>query len=158
MKNIIQYAKLYDYFRSEKGGNLTKKEALRNIWRTRNLPKEFKEVVYMIIEGRPKEVADFQIDGLTIGKLHKDEGMKMLQAVFFLDWLRREPDAAYSFLASGRFRSPLRIVKKRNQEKGEPYNDVPNYMVPEDTSLSDIETEAESDNTGSMTDTPKIED
>ena len=109
MSHNINYIKLYNYFRDKKGYQLNTAAILRNIWRTRNLPKDFKEVVYQILEGNAKGVADFNIEGVTIRQLHNEEGMNYIQAVFFLEWLRREPANAHAYMSSRRFRNTVEI-------------------------------------------------
>ena len=80
----ISYIKLYSYFQEDE--NLSKVETLRNMWRTRNLPKEFKEMIYFLVEGKTASIKNFQVEGVTLSRLHKDEGMTWMQAIFFLDY------------------------------------------------------------------------
>lgn len=159
MKHNINYIKLYAYFRDKKGYQLSTHEILRNIWRTRNLSKEFKEVVYQILEGNAKVVADFEIDGITIRTLHNEEGMNYIQAVFFLDWLHREPANARAYMASGRFRNAVDMdeyerqnieaaLERRKKRTGK---DLVSTFVPEDDSKLDIDAASENELTGVMT-------
>lgn len=159
MSHTINYIKLYNYFRDKKGYQLNTAAILRNIWRTRNLPKDFKEVVYQILEGNAKGVADFNIEGVTIRQLHNEEGMNYIQAVFFLEWLRREPANAHAYMSSRRFRNTVEIdddmkieiqaaLERRKQQTGK---DIESAFVPADDSKLDIDTEAESELTGVMT-------
>lgn len=157
MSNTINYFKLYDYFKTTE--ELTSSESLRNIWRTRNLPSEFKTVVFKIIEGKFSEVSDFQVEKYTLKKLVFEEKMKPLQAVFFLDWLRREPGNAHAFMSSRRFNAPLEIdddfrqkvkeMLKRTQPN--PKESALSCLVPEDNSKQDIEVDGESALVGCMT-------
>lgn len=153
----INYRKLYIYF-SEKEG-LSTIECLRNIWRTRNLPKEFKEVIYEILEGKASSIKEFSVDGISIESLYRDENMTLIQAVFFLEWLRREPYNARIFMASRRFREPLHIdsetkntinvalenIESKTEDKSH------KITVPEDKSEQDIDVEHEGPLTGVMT-------
>ena len=159
MSHNINYIKLYNYFRDKKGYQLNTAAILRNIWRTRNLPKEFKEVVYQILEGNAKGVADFSIEGMTIRQLHNEEGMNYIQAVFFLEWLRREPANAHAYMSSRRFRNTVEIdtdmkndikaaLERRKQQTGK---DVVSVFVPTDDSEQDIDTESESELVSVMT-------
>lgn len=159
MSHYINYVKLYDYFRDKKGYQLNTAAILRNIWRTRNLPKNFKEVVYQILEGNAKGVADFSIEGVTIRQLHNEEGMNYIQAVFFLEWLSREPANAHAYMSSRRFRNTVEIdtdmkndikaaLERRKQQTGK---DVVSVFVPKDDSEQNIDTELENELTGVMT-------
>ena len=159
MSHNINYIKLYNYFRDKKGYQLNTAAILRNIWRTRNLPKDFKEVVYQILEGNAKGVADFNIEGVTIRQLHNEEGMNYIQAVFFLEWLRREPANAHAYMSSRRFRNTfeidddmkneiLSVLEKRKAQTGK---EIESAFVPEDNSKLDIDTELENELTGVMT-------
>ena len=159
MSHNINYIKLYNYFRDKKGYQLNTAAILRNIWRTRNLPKDFKEVVYQILEGNAKGVADFNIEGVTLRQLHNEEGMNYIQAVFFLEWLRREPANAHAYMSSRRFRNTVEIdddIKNEIQaalerRKAQTGKDVESVFVPADDSKLDIDTESESELTGVMT-------
>lgn len=154
----INYIKLYNYLTEEEG--LNRSAALRNIWRVGNLPKEFKATVLEITEGHLYNVADFSVDGVTLRELVKEEKMKFMQAVFFLDWLRREPANARSFMASKRLRNPIQEVTEKERErllaalkraKEITGKDAPSILVPEDNSEKDIDVETESVQVGVMT-------
>ena len=154
----INYIKLYNYFVEEE--KLPRSAALRNIWRVGNLPKEFKSVVLDITEGRLNNVANFSVDGVTMKSLVDEEGMNFVQAVFFLDWLRREPANARSFMASRRLRTPIQEITDDERQlllnalaraKQITGKDAPSVLVPEDDSGKDIEVESESEQVGVMT-------
>lgn len=154
----INYIKLYKYFTEEE--NLSRSAALRNIWRVGNLPKEFKSVALEITEGRKLKVAGFSVDGVTMESLIDGEGMKFMQALFFLDWLRREPANARSFMASRRLRTPIQEITDDERQhllnalaraKQITGKDAPSVLVPEDNSGKDIDVETESKQVGIMT-------
>ena len=154
----INYIKLYNYFTGE--DNLSRSAALRNIWRVGNLPREFKSAILEITEERTYNVANFAVDGVELASLVEEEGMKPVQAVFFLDWLRREPANARAFMASRRLRTPMHEVTDDEREllqnalartKGTTGNDTPSILVPEDNSGEDIDVETESTQLGVMT-------
>lgn len=154
----INYIKLYNYLTEEEG--LSRSAALRNIWRVGNLPKEFKAVILEITEGRLYNVANFIVDDVSLRELVNEEKMKFIQAVFFLDWLRREPANARSFMASKRLRNPIQEVTEEEREhllaalkraKEITGKDAPSVLVPEDNSGKDIDVETESDQVGVMT-------
>lgn len=155
--NKINYIKLYKYYKEEEG--LSKAESLRNIWRTRNLPKKFKELVAAIIEGKISTIRDFHIDGISIRSLHNDEDMTWMQSVFFLEWLNREPANARAFMSSRRFRDTLVIdnetkedikstLERLNSKRKEKLQPI---MVPQDKSEEDIDINHEGSLVGVMT-------
>ena len=159
MSHNIIYRDLYKYFREEPGYELSVAETLRNIWRTRNLPKEFKEVIYQILKGNVKGIADFNIEGVTLRQLHNEEGMNYIQAVFFLEWLSREPANAHAYMSSRRFRNTVEIdddmkndiqatLKRKKVQMGK---DVIPVFVPQDDSKLAIATDSENELTGVMT-------
>lgn len=151
---LINYRKLYKYFIEEMG--LTPKESFRNIWRVGNLPKAFKDVIYFILEEQPEGYRKFAVDGITLKQLVVEEKMKLVQAVFFLDWVRREPKNAFSFMSSKRLKSPVEISDDDVNELKEAYERnikgkvVRTPLVPEDNSGRNIEVEAVSENEGVM--------
>lgn len=159
----INYIKLFNYFKEEE--NLPRRAALRNIWRVGNLPKEFKSVALDISEGHFFKVANFSVDGVTMERLIDMEGMKYMQALFFLDWLRREPVNARSFMASRRLRTPvqeitdderqlfLNALVRAKEITGKEFSSI---LVPEDNSGNDIDVEKVSEQEGVMTATPEI--
>lgn len=145
MKNI-NYIKLYNYFREVEG--LSYKASLRNIWRVRKLPNEFKNVILEIIEDRFYNVGNFSVDGVTLRFLVEEEQMKCIQAVFLLDWMRREPVNACAFMASKRYRSVIQPLSEdeRNEIRNaldkariQTGKDVGTWCTPEDKSGEDIE-------------------
>lgn len=111
----INYIKLYIYLKDTEG--LSSIASLRNIWRIRHLPNEFKNVVLEIVENRLYNVGDFSVEDVTLKYLVKEEQMKCIQAIFFLDWLRREPDNARAFMSSKRYRSPLPALDEEERTK-----------------------------------------
>ncbi len=155
--NKINYIKLYKYYKEEEG--LSKAESLRNIWRTRNLPKKFKELVAAIIEGKISTIRDFQVDGISIRSLHNDEDMTWMQSVFFLEWLSREPANARAFMSSRRFRDPIIIDDETKDDikaalerlKSKREEHIQAIMVPQDESEKDIDIESDGSLTGVMT-------
>lgn len=155
--NKINYIKLYKYYKEEEG--LSKAESLRNIWRTRNLPKKFKELVAAIIEGKISTIRDFQVDGISIRSLHNDEDMTWMQSVFFLEWLSREPANARAFMSSRRFRDPIIIDDETKDDikaalerlKSKREEHIKAIMVPQDESEKDIDIESDGSLTGVMT-------
>ena len=160
----INYIKLFNYFTEEE--KLSHSAALRNIWRVGNLPKKFKSVVFEIIEGRLYNVADFSVDSVTMKSLVDEEGMNFIQAVFFLDWLRREPTNARSFMASRRLRTPIQEITEDERQhllnalaraKQITGKNAPSVLVPEDNSGKDINIETESEQVGVMTANIEVE-
>lgn len=104
----IQYLKLYSYcLNTEK---LTTAETLRVIWRVRQLPNEYKLLVSQIIEDNItslENVPSFECHGVSLKELLEYDMMSPINAILFLDWLRREPSDALQLLYSGYTRSKL---------------------------------------------------
>lgn len=154
----INYIKLYNYFTEEE--KLSRSAALRNIWRVGNLPKEFKSVALDITEGRLFKVSAFSVDGVSMETLVEGEGMKFMQALFFMDWLRREPANARAFMASRRLRTPVQEITDDERQhllnalaraKEITGKDAPSVLVPEDNSEKDIYVETVSEQEEVMT-------
>lgn len=111
----IKYRKLYNYLKEEVNFSLS--ERIRTIWRIRQLSNDFKEVVYEVVEGRAYNVADFAVHGITFRALVEEEQMNLIQAIFFLDWLKKEPDMASIFMSYGRLRSVQQPLDEDNNTK-----------------------------------------
>lgn len=157
--NIINYIDLYKYLKNKE--QLSNEASLRNILRIRLLPKEFKQVVLEIIEDRLYNVGEFSVDNVTLKSLVQKEGMKCIQAVLFLDWLRREPDNARAFMSSKRFRSPLQtfneeemamLKEKLNALSEQQIKDASSWQTPEDNSEKDIEIESDNSTENALMD------
>ncbi len=142
----INYWNLYTYLKDdEKLPSI--KSILRNIWRIRQLPTEFKNVVLEIVEGRAYKVGEFSVEGVTLRSLVQEEYMKPIQSVLFLDWFRREPNNARAFMASRRFRSEIQplneseienIKKKLEEVRKKTNHKTDEWCVPEDNTKEDI--------------------
>lgn len=118
--NIISYSKLYKYYTEVE--KLSISATLRNIRRVRHLPKDLKEIVEQIIDrGIDKKdvtISDMTLHGVTLQELTEKDGMSPINAVLFMDWLRRKPYDAMEFMRCGRFRTPI-----------EPFNDKELEMI-----------------------------
>lgn len=149
----INYFKLYKYLKDEEKLPSIK-SILRNIWRIRQLPTEFKNVVLEIVEERAYTVGDFSIEGVTLKSLIQEEYMKPIQSVLFLDWFRREPNNARAFMASRRFRSEIqplnddlrkKIEEKLEKARKETNHKTNEWCVPEDNTKADITVDSKPD-------------
>lgn len=113
---VINYIKLYNYLigTEEKGGeNVSSVAAMRMIGRIRKIDPSIKKEVYLWINGHEPS---FEINGVSYAEL-RDEGMKPASAFLMLDWFLREPEMAYKYMHTWRFKSPMiPLDDKKKQE------------------------------------------
>lgn len=127
---IIEYAKLYKYFTTT--ANLDRKPALRNIWRVRQLPQEYKQLIVEILDDR---IPEFECYGITLKELIGDRGLTAINAVLYLDWVRRDPITAVNGLVHAQTHSSLARLTKEDTELvngtlKELKNQYPNIVSP----------------------------
>lgn len=127
---IIEYAKLYKYFTTT--ANLDRKPALRNIWRVRQLPQEYKQLIIEILDDR---IPEFECYGITLKELIGDRGLTAINAVLYLDWVRRDPITAVNGLVHAQTHSSLARLTKEDTELvngtlKELKNQYPNIVSP----------------------------
>lgn len=109
----IQYIKLFTYLRDTE--ELEGIQILRTINRVRKLPNDFLIEVQRILEG---EEPNLEISGVSYEELREKDGMRPIRAILFLDWVRTEPEAAFSYMAEGAHRrAPIQPLN--NDEKEE---------------------------------------
>ena len=101
---VIEYIKLYNYLVDIE--KLEKYQVLRNILRIRKLPKDLQEAV-LIITNHPEAYPNISVEGVTFEELVDKDGMKKIRAILMLDWIRREPEAAISYMAENAMRAPI---------------------------------------------------
>lgn len=114
----IQYLKLYDYCLNEE--KLTNFETLRVIWRVRQLPNEYKLLVSQVIENditSLENILSFECNGVSLKELLEYDMMSPINAILFLDWLRREPSDALQLLYSGYTRSKLSVDEEFSSDE-----------------------------------------
>lgn len=107
----IEYVKLYKYFTTT--ANLDRKPALRNIWRVCQLPQEYKQLVVEILDER---IPEFECNGVTLKELILDRGLPSINAVLYLDWVRRDPISAINGLVHAQTHSSLARLTKEDTE------------------------------------------
>lgn len=134
---IIEYAKLYKYFTTT--ANLDRKPALRNIWRVRQLPQEYKQLIVEILDNR---IPEFECYGITLKELIGDRGLTAINAVLYLDWVRRDPITAVNGLVHAQTHSSLARLTKEDTELvngtlKELKNQYPNIVSPYTTPKED---------------------
>lgn len=98
----ISYIKLYNYLTEI--ANYERISALRTIFRLRKLPKELLSAVSQIIENKTPNIC---INDVSFEDLVEKDGMRPIAAILMLDWLRREPEAALTYLSECTLRSPI---------------------------------------------------
>lgn len=109
----IQYFKLFTYLRDTE--ELEGIQIFRTINRVRKLPNDFLIEVQRILEG---EEPNLEINGVSYEELREKDGMRPIRAILFLDWIRTEPEAAFSYMAEGAHRrAPIQPLN--NDEKEE---------------------------------------
>lgn len=134
---IIEYVKLYNYFTTI--AHLDKKPALRNIWRVRQLPQEYKQLIVEILDDR---IPEFECYGITLKELIRDRGLTAINAVLYLDWVRRDPITAVNGLVHAQTHSSLARLTKEDTELvngtlKELKNQYPNIVSPYTTPTED---------------------
>lgn len=108
----ISYIKLYNYLTEI--ANYERVSALRTIFRLRKLPKKMLLAVSQIIEGKTPTLV---VNDISYEELVEKDGMKPIAAVLMLDWLRREPEAALSYLSECTLRSPIKPLTKEQHDE-----------------------------------------
>lgn len=98
----IKYLSLINYLvRAE---NKSIREARYVARRLRKLPDELKLALYSVLKGQTPSI---EYNSVTFDELVNNEDMSPSQALLMLDWIRREPKAAFRFMQYERLRSPL---------------------------------------------------
>lgn len=109
----IQYFKLFTYLRDTE--ELEGIQIFRTINRVRKLPNDFLVEVQRILDG---EEPNLEISGVSYEELREKDGMRPIRAILFLDWISKEPEAAFSYMAEGAHRrAPIQPLN--NDEKEE---------------------------------------
>lgn len=110
---VIQYIKLFTYLRDTE--ELEGIQIFRTINRVRKLPKKFLIQMDKLLEGKEP---DLEVEGVTYDQLRTKDGMRPIRAILFLDWVRTEPEAAFSYMAENAHRrAPIQPLN--NDEKEE---------------------------------------
>ena len=61
--------------------------------------------------------ADVNEGEIWLSELIENEGMQLSQAFLMLDWIRREPENAFQYMAEERFRSPMESLTDEQLQK-----------------------------------------
>ena len=99
---VIEYIKIYNYLKEVE--ELDVIDTLRTIYRLRKLPKELLLAVETVISGKTPVIT---INGVSYEELVEKDGMKPIRAILMLDWIRREPEAAFAYMAECTRRAPI---------------------------------------------------
>lgn len=111
---LIKYFRLYDKLRDAK---LKPWEAIVAINELRKADPEILEEVYAWSEGALG--SDLTIHGISFTSLTSEEngeGMQPHRAFLMLDWLKKEPEEAFHYLATYRFRQPMQAPTETELE------------------------------------------
>ena len=109
----IQYIKLFTYLRDIE--ELEGIQIFRTINRVRKLPKEFLIEIDKILDGKEPNLV---VEGVSYEQLREKDGMRPIRAILFLDWVRTEPEAAFSYMAeSAHRRAPIQPLNKDEKEE-----------------------------------------
>ena len=109
----IEYFKLYKYITEKE----VKKpwEAIRSIRRLRKMPQNYLLTLKRRLDG--DITADVNEGEIWLSELIENEGMQLSQAFLMLDWIRREPENAFQYMAEERFRSPMESLTDEQLQK-----------------------------------------
>lgn len=99
---VIEYIKIFNYLKDVEDLDLI--NILRTIYKLRKLPKELLLAVDSVISGKEPTIT---INGVSYEELVEKDGMRPIRAILMLDWIRREPDAAFAYMAECTRRAPI---------------------------------------------------
>lgn len=103
----ISYTKLYNYLRNDE--DMSKLETIRTIQRIRKIAPEIRLALIQYLKGIP---VDISVCGVTFKELVNNENFCATRAFLFLDWLKREPQAALRYMAIERHYSAMNISEE----------------------------------------------
>lgn len=109
---VIEYIRIFNYLKDVE--KLDMIDVLRTIYRLRKLPKELLLAVESVISGKQPEIT---INGVTYDELVEKDGMKPIRAILMLDWIRREPEAAFDYMAECTRRAPIAPLNSEELEE-----------------------------------------
>ena len=99
---VIEYVKIFNYLKDVEELDLV--NILRTIYKLRKLPKELLLAVDSVISDKEPTIT---INGVSYEELVEKDGMRPIRAILMLDWIRREPDAAFTYMAECTRRAPI---------------------------------------------------
>lgn len=99
---VSSYIDLYN--RIMQDGDMRPWEAIHVIGKLRRMSKDLLKALYVWLNGGVPQV---EINGVSYAELVNDEGLNWFQALLMLDWLRRDPLAAATFMQTERMRKPF---------------------------------------------------
>ena len=109
---IIEYIKLFNYLKDVE--ELEGMDVIRTIYRLRKVSKELLNGVDLILQGKEPDIT---INGVSYQELVEQDEMRPIRAILMLDWIRREPEAAFSYMAEDSRKAPIQPLN--DEEKDE---------------------------------------
>ena len=109
---IIEYIKLFNYLKDVE--ELEGMDIIRTIYRLRKVSKELLNGVDLILQGREPDIT---INGVSYQELVEQDEMRPIRAILMLDWIRREPEAAFAYMAEDSRKAPIQPLN--DEEKDE---------------------------------------
>lgn len=110
---IIEYLKLYNYLKND---GLELMHIIRVVSKVRRLPKEYLEAVYLVLEQADPDIR-IKEHGVTYKELVEKNSMKPIRAILMLDWIRREPEVAISYMSETMMRAPIEPLDEKEKEE-----------------------------------------
>ena len=110
---IIEYLKLYNYLKND---GLELMHIIRVVSKVRRLPKEYLEAVYLVLEQADPDIR-IEEHGVTYKELVEKNSMKPIRAILMLDWIRREPEVAISYMSETMMRAPIEPLDEKEKEE-----------------------------------------
>lgn len=109
---IIEYIKLFNYLNDVE--ELEGMDIIRTIYRLRKVSKELLNGVDLILQGKEPDIT---INGVSYHELVEQDEMRPIRAILMLDWIRREPEAAFAYMAEDFRRAPMQPLNDDEKEE-----------------------------------------
>ena len=100
----IKYIQLFRYLLKEETHNPF--TAILVINQIRKLPIEFKDAVWLVMEGL---IPNLECHEIMLNDLIEKDNITIIRAILLLDWIRREPAIGVRYMSAERLRAPQTI-------------------------------------------------